>query len=375
MKIKVLTGFFLINVSALRGKRQSDQNSTITVDTLEQAFEELTDSTYRTHGCYCSALADGQLRSGSPFDDADRYCKEWIDARKCLLLKGGACENTTNLPSYTRTESQCENSGDDCADSLCQIDDHFKTKLLQADDQPEIVNECTGTAASIKFDACCSFNNNWDTMKRYDSTYHQCTNGQLAPVPECEVKLVRQSINRFHTATDNLRGTAVYGTPGPDNEFSIRFDNFNIDTYILATKDHLYFQAMTKEEIGGILVSPAQYYGNETRSFRSIEPGFTQWEQNSARMYFRAKFVEPNYVGDPFLSITDHWPRETNKIMYAETNAATNEAIQTTHGHHLLAHGGLQVYVLTKGSYQDCIVDGFVGEFQDGVYVLKESTE
>ena len=200
-------------------------------------------------------------------------------------------------------------------------------------------------------------------MKRYNSTHHQCYSGEV--VPNCEVKLVRQSIGDFHAANDDLVGTSVYGTPSPNANFSIQFDNLNIDTYIFATKDHQYFQAMTRDQLGGGMVSPTQYYDNQERSFRSIEPGFTQWQEGSAKMYFRTNCC----IEDPYIGITDHWPRETNKIMYAEISAGGSNL----HLHHLLAHGGLQVYVLTKGNYQDCIIDGYVGEFQNGLYVLKES--
>ena len=42
-------------------------------------------------------------------------------------------------------------------------------------------------------------------------------------------------------------------------------------------------------------------------------------------------------------------------------------------------HDGLQVYVLTKGNYQNCIIDGKVGQFQDDtdgrrVYKLKDES-
>jgi len=73
----------------------------------------------------------------------------------------------------------------------------------------------------------------------------KCTH--LAPVPECKVVLVRQSIDDFHPAQDNLAGTAKYGMAGSDTTFSRRFDTWNFDTFIFATKDHQYFQAMTKK--------------------------------------------------------------------------------------------------------------------------------
>ena len=76
------------------------------------------------------------------------------------------------------------------------------------------------------------------------------------PYPECEAVLVRQTISTHHSANDNLRGSAKYGFPGPENNFSFKFDDWEFDTFIFATKDHQHFLAMTKEAIGGSLVTP-----------------------------------------------------------------------------------------------------------------------
>ena len=104
------------------------------------------------------------------------------------------------------------------------------------------------------------------------------------PFPECEAVLVRQAIARFHPATDNLKGTQEYGIPGPDNEFSLNYQQWGPNsmavwdplrgpnTFIFATKDHQYLMAMTKEAIGGALVEPKDWYSNQSREFYRITP-------------------------------------------------------------------------------------------------------
>ena len=191
-------------------------------------------------------------------------------------------------------------------------------------------------------------------------TDHQCEH--LLPVPECRAVLVRQSIDNFHPANDNLAGWSEYGMAGADTTFSRKFDTWDFDTFIFATKDHQYFQAMTKEALGGSLVSPADYYENQPRNIHTIRPGYSQWEASTSSMYFRSNARE-----DPWISMSNHWPIETNEMMYGELPNKARHHMQ-----HLQAHGGLQVYVLKKGNYQDCIVDGHVGEFDNGAYVLKE---
>ena len=75
---------------------------------------------------------------------------------------------------------------------------------------------------------------------------------------ECVATLVRQALpGAFHPASDSLAGSDVYGVPG-EGVFSIKFDETNFDTFIFATGDDQYFQAMTKTEIGGDFTG--QYY-------------------------------------------------------------------------------------------------------------------
>ena len=164
-------------------------------------------------------------------------------------------------------------------------------------------------------------------------TDHQCEH--LLPVPECRAVLVRQTIDRFHLANDSLAGNSEYGRAGVGNTFSLKYENWDFDTFIFATVDHQYFMAMTKEEIGGRLVTPNVFYQNQTRTFRYIDPDSDSWLQKSAKMHHRSSARV-----DPWLSINDHYNKPNNKVMYAEDGTYHNRI-------HLAAHGGLQVYILT----------------------------
>ena len=187
------------------------------------------------------------------------------------------------------------------------------------------------------------------------------------PYANCKAVLVRQTINSFHPASDSLAGNAEYGTAGVGNTFSLKYENWDFDTFIFATVDHQYFMAMTKEEVGGGLVTPNVFYANQERTFRYIDPDTDSWQQKSAKMYHRSSARE-----DPWLSINDHEPKlPNNKMMYGEEHEPGYPI--GNNGIHLAAHGGLQVYILKEGTYQDCIVDGHIGYFENGVYNLHES--
>lgn len=306
------------------------------------------------HGCHCRIL-EGLENYGSPIDTRDDLCRSWKSARTCVSLQGGSCNGVEDT-SYDASSGCGALSG--CQKALCEIDFSFQSSI--SEEQTALVNnEFCERNVVVKKDSCCG--NSPSTYRQFDSEKYSCDSGSLS-LAECQVKLVRQTgTDKFHPAFDNLAGTDVYGQEGTDNTFSIQFDWMNPETFIFATKDHQYFQAMTTEDIGGDFTG--QYYANNNRNFYSLQPGFTQWESGSARMYNR----KPN-PEDPWISLRDHsYPGNKNQMMYGESGYSG-----TWHKSHMQAHGGLQVYVLTKGNFQDCIVEGGVGQFKNGVYELRE---
>lgn len=136
----------------------------------------------------------------------------------------------------------------------------------------------------------------------YSIDTQMCGKAETSEIPECKVVLVRQSVGKFHESTDKLRGTSEYGSVGPDNNFSLYFENWEFDTFIFATKDHQYFMAMTKAAIGGYLVTPRDFYSDVPRAYHSFSPGSTEWEQGVEKMYYRSN----NDYKDPWLGTRDH---------------------------------------------------------------------
>lgn len=160
---------------------------------------------------------------------------------------------------------------------------------------------------------------------------------------------------RLHQANDDLKGTAVYGTPGEGNSFSIRYDDTPFDVIIFATGNHKYYMAMTKEQIGGPFTN--QCYSYSRRYHHKISPGDENWIASSAAMYNRCSGE------DPWLSMGDHG---TNTMLYGENNWSSC-GFWTNWNRD---EGGLQVFILTSGSYEECIEQGGIGEFVNGVYTL-----
>ena len=76
------------------------------------------------------------------------------------------------------------------------------------------------------------------------------------------------------------------------------------------------------------------------------------------------------YRRDPSISLNNSTGVGCNggrHIMYAEKN--TDGPLNGCS--FLRDHGGVQVYILTKGNFQDCIIDGHGGKFENGLYKLK----
>jgi len=292
-----------------------------------------------------------------PLSDVDTYCYNYQLARSCLQFST-VCEDEEF--EYDLSTGADQNA---CSEKLRELDLHFQSQITSAN-ITAVTGTCIEEVARVdRSDQSCCLSSSYESEFYYHAE-QSCVDGSVISTPEpiCEVRLVRQTgTDKFHPALDNLAGTAVYGQEGPDNTFSIRYDWMNVTTFIFATKDHRYFQAMTKTDIGGALTG--QYYSNGVRNFYSIQPGFSNWEQGSARMYNRNRYNE-----DPWISLRDHgYPRNQNQMMYGESGYSGG-----WHRSLMRAHGGLQVYVLTKGNFQDCIVEGGVGEFQNGVYQLRE---
>ena len=187
------------------------------------------------------------------------------------------------------------------------------------------------------------------------------------PSPDCKAKLVRQILpgRKFYESNDNLSGYGVYGSPGTNESFSVFFEDYDFDTFIFATRDHKFFQAMKKDDIGGIF--NGQYYSNQDRDFYMLEPGSFSWQHSSAKMYNRINAPE-----DPWISLNDHHlgNRKLNRMMYGERSFENGN-----HNFFMNEHEGLQVYVLSQGTFEECIFAGGIGSWNFGDYILNTEPE
>jgi len=119
----------------------------------------------------------------------------------------------------------------------------------------------------------------------------------------------------WHAATDQLRGTAVYGIPGGPTSaqsFSINFANQDFDQFLFATGDlSLWLIAPSVAVLG--VSSTDKYYTNGLRDIVTSSWNLSPYQ---ARWYRREGALE-----DPWISVRDHAVSTTaNEILYGENN-------------------------------------------------------
>jgi len=139
--------------------------------------------------------------------------------------------------------------------------------------------------------------------------------------------------NHWHSATDRLGGTAVYGDPagGPhsETEWSAAFNVDDVSTFLFATGDCENWLVASKDAVIG------EYYANTPRE---IMRSSTSSEPYTARWLNRASQLE-----DPWISLSDgaiSVPDGT--VLYAENHYPIHRA---TAGSPLLLHNGGNVFV------------------------------
>lgn len=111
-------------------------------------------------------------------------------------------------------------------------------------------------------------------------------------------KLVRHAPagNRWHKATDQLKGSDVYGNPSVgltgNTEWSIRFDTTPFTEFLFATGDCQKWLISAKDQVNG------GYYSNVPRTILKSSTRATNY---TAAWYNRQGVKE-----DPWISLTDH---------------------------------------------------------------------
>ena len=159
----------------------------IQIDSIEAAASEflVNYAAVATNGCHCPSLGDSHpAYFGSPKNNRDRACKQWMAARDCLFLSGGVCENEAS-PSYTydaiadaSLSAGC-NQANACDRALCEADTEFAGRINAFSSEPfEVIadnnsaNECVRSNDRSDYDACCG--SSLDTLAKYVTSDSRC---------------------------------------------------------------------------------------------------------------------------------------------------------------------------------------------------------
>ena len=145
--------------------------------------------------------------------------------------------------------------------------------------------------------------------------------------------------NSWHPATDQLRGTDVYGTfvnnGSVDSTFSIAFDINQVEEFLFITGDRKKWLVASVFAV----MNDGNWYANNLRDIKQSSISSTPYQ---ARWYRRNGARE-----DPWISLTDHGNAiGEGNILYGESNyGGTHAAAILPH------HNGANVYIRKKGLY------------------------
>jgi len=135
--------------------------------------------------------------------------------------------------------------------------------------------------------------------------------------------------NSWHPATDQLTGSAVYGTPsGPTSSeaWSVKFDLGEVTEFLFSTGDCQKWLVAEKSAVMG-------FYADAPRQIESSSLSATPY---TAKWYRRQGASE-----DPWISITDHHPAiGAGDILYGGANFGSTHASAV-----LPIHDGANVYI------------------------------
>lgn len=140
--------------------------------------------------------------------------------------------------------------------------------------------------------------------------------------------------NTWHPATDQCRGSHVYGTyvddATVDSSFSKKFDDIKFNQFLFSTGDRRKWLVATKGAVLDGWYSDAQ---------REILMASDNPNKHTAAWYLRAGAKE-----DPWVSLTDHGPAiGQGNIIYGENNYGSTHASAV-----LPSHNGANVFIRFK---------------------------
>ena len=140
--------------------------------------------------------------------------------------------------------------------------------------------------------------------------------------------------NVWHKATDQLRGTDVYGTPcgaTGNDEWSIKFDKVEFNQFLFATGDESKWLIASKNEVTG------NFYADKPRL---IYKSSSKSNNYKAKWYRREGNKE-----DPWISLTDHHLAiKEGNLLYGENHFGG------VHANNILpTHKGANVFIRMHG--------------------------
>ena len=142
--------------------------------------------------------------------------------------------------------------------------------------------------------------------------------------------------NRWHKATDQLRGADVYGTPCGatcHKEWSSKFVNTRFNQFLFATGDESKWLIAYKNEVTG------DFYTDKPRLIYK-----SSMNSNS----YRARWLRRKGVrGDPWISLTDYNSAlKQGNLVYVEDHSSGVHASDI-----LIPHKGANVFIRMRGKH------------------------
>ena len=157
-----------------------------------------------------------------------------------------------------------------------------------------------------------------------------------------KVRHVPGRLGRWHKATDQMRGTDVYGGMREREEYSVRFADKTFDQFLFALGDMSKWVVASKEAVLGKNSGDEWYsYGSGARvaTMTSISgvPAPIKWLRRQPRLR------------DPIVAITDidGTALQSGGVVYAENSLSGKDKGSTGTYKHLRRHNGADVYIRT----------------------------
>ena len=223
------------------------------------------------------------------------------------------CENLCDKNTH-----YCRVSDDpECIQKECQCDNGVGAVGVECPENG--ASKCANCTSGFELDgsSCKAAGEKKQLPGNFEATFQASTD----PVG-CGFQLVRRvrGYDRWHTATDKLAGTSVYGVftedVESDSSFSRKYDHLDFDQFMFAFGDFSKWVILTKEQIGGPAFGGYMYVG-EYRDVVASSSG-----KNVAQQ------MQRNQPSDPWISVDRHTGTD---IVYGEGGDGHHQVTKQQH--------------------------------------------